>query len=150
MDSGGHSSSFPESKAAPHCLTLHREPIHSTRHRHEELTHSTPFRKAGGLLLVKQYAWKPWQGRLDPPSYSTPPQSKSNTDPEPTKPRDMGEMSKQSLTNAMQWEHPIRTLSIGTLNANLKRVLSERPSLRNTVKSCIQDVVHQASITKRA
>ncbi|KAG0224852.1 hypothetical protein BGX31_007824 [Mortierella sp. GBA43] len=72
-----------------------------------------------------------------------------NIGPEPTKPRDMGEMSKQSLTNAMQREHPIRTLSIGTLNANLKRVLSERPSLRNTAKFCIQDVVRQASITKR-
>ncbi|KAI8351750.1 hypothetical protein B0O80DRAFT_500105 [Mortierella sp. GBAus27b] len=100
---------------------------------------------------MKKYVWKPWQGNLDSPN-PTSQQKKSSekSEPkEPKKPKDVDRMDKQELSYAMEWEHPIRTLSIGTLNANLKRALSTSPDLRNTVKSCIQEVVRQASITKR-
>ncbi|KAG0202931.1 hypothetical protein BGX31_003492 [Mortierella sp. GBA43] len=100
---------------------------------------------------MKKYVWKPWQGNLDSPnptSQQKKPSEKSEPK-EPKKPKDVDRMDKQELSYAMEWEHPIRTLSIGTLNANLKRALSTSPDLRNTVKSCIQEVVRQASITKR-
>ncbi|KAF9895897.1 hypothetical protein BX616_008590, partial [Lobosporangium transversale] len=59
------------------------------------------------------------------------------------------EMDKTDLVRAMQYEHPTRTLDIGTVNGNLNRILTDKPQLRSKIKACLQEVVRHASKTKR-
>ena len=58
-------------------------------------------------------------------------------------------MDKKELVKGMQWEHPLRTLSVGTLNANIKQVLSNNSTLQCNVRTSIRQVVRLASATKR-
>jgi hypothetical protein len=110
---------------------------------------------------MKQYKWKPWEGALDSPSDDDSPNlSKLSHEPEepepeesesmePKEPRDVSKMEKLDLVNAMEWEHPTRTLEIGTLNGNLNRVWQQDPGVGSRIKACLAEVVSLASHTKR-
>ncbi|KAF9939392.1 hypothetical protein BGZ65_010641 [Modicella reniformis] len=97
---------------------------------------------------MQQYKPKAWKGKID-----NPPDRVSTTKTEQTRvstpKKSVDEMDKKDLVNAMQREHPTRTLEVGTINANLQRVLCDRPELRSKVKTCLQEVVRHASRTKR-
>lgn len=58
---------------------------------------------------------------MDPLINTTPPKVT------PKKPqREVETMDKMQLVEAMQWDHPTRTLDIGTINANATRALNKR------------------------
>lgn len=74
----------------------------------------------------------------------------------PSKPSlPVDEMDKDQLVRSLQKEHPIRTLDIGTLNANATRALvkefdhQEASKLLPRIKTCFKQVAHIASNTKR-
>ncbi|KAK3821335.1 MAG: hypothetical protein J3Q66DRAFT_426414 [Benniella sp.] len=74
-------------------------------------------------------------------------------------------LGKYDLVNAMVYEHPIATLKVGTVKANVTRVLASQeneigpipnfepvvplPGLEPRIRRCLQDVVRLASQTKR-
>lgn len=97
---------------------------------------------------MKQFVLKPWKAKQDRPSE---PRSTSSKKPdrETKEPKPVAQMHKKDLLNAMLWEHPLRTLNIGTINGNLRRLLHHEPSLRFQVQEVIQEVVRHASKTKR-
>ncbi|KAG9061133.1 hypothetical protein KI688_007763 [Linnemannia hyalina] len=72
---------------------------------------------------MKQHQLKPWksppESPLDPSINTTPPKV---TPKKP--PREVKTMDKKELVDAMQWDHPTRTLYIGTINANATRALN--------------------------
>jgi len=105
---------------------------------------------------MKKYQWKPWKKAPDCPLDRTTyvPQNKNKT--KPTKPPPPAkDMDKAALLNAMQWEHPTRTLNIGTINANVTRGLNKEfgqpgaSELLPKIKACLQRIVRLASTTKR-
>lgn len=61
----------------------------------------------------------------------------------------------KNLVNAMAWEHPTRTLDIGTMNSNATRVLNRNidqlgsPAFLPLIKSSLSRVVHLSSQVKR-
>jgi hypothetical protein len=65
-------------------------------------------------------------------------------------------MNKATLVSAMNWEHPMRTFNVGTVNANVARALSKEfgpcgeSELSPKIKTSLQQVVRLASRTKRA
>lgn len=74
---------------------------------------------------MKKYKWKPWKQPLVPldPIVNIP---RSTSKTKPTKePRSVMNMDKTALVNAMSWEHPTRTLNVGTLNLNVKSALKK-------------------------
>ncbi|KAF9933842.1 hypothetical protein FBU30_004238 [Linnemannia zychae] len=65
--------------------------------------------------MLKKYRQKPWksipESPLDRPNKTSSSKPKKQS-------RDLATMDKKALVKAMQWDHPIRTLDIGTVNAN--------------------------------
>jgi len=95
---------------------------------------------------MTRYKWKAWSKKPETPiTDEKPPKPKAP----PANERDVTLMDKKELVKGMQWEHPLRTLSVGTLNANIKQVLSNNSTLRYNVRTSIQQVVRLASETKR-
>ncbi|KAF9921950.1 hypothetical protein FBU30_007995 [Linnemannia zychae] len=68
------------------------------------------------------------------------------------------QMTKIQLIRAMQWEHPLRTLDVGTLKANSSRALDKEilndvnlhDKLQLVITTCLSDVSYLASKKKRA
>ncbi|KAF9109770.1 hypothetical protein BGW39_004974, partial [Mortierella sp. 14UC] len=71
---------------------------------------------------MKQYTLKPWksppESPLDLSTNASPSKAKSK------KQWNVATMDKKDLVDAMQWDHPLRTLNIGTINANATRALT--------------------------
>ncbi|KAF8923369.1 hypothetical protein BGZ47_004799, partial [Haplosporangium gracile] len=97
---------------------------------------------------------KPWKSPPEPPLVSS-----TNTSPPKTTPknkqRNVATMDKKELVNAMQWDHPTRTLDIGTINANATRALNKGMSQANAsaylsaIKRSLRDVTRISSRIKR-
>lgn len=49
----------------------------------------------------------------------------------------------------MAYQHPISSLYIGTLSANIRRAVPNQPILQQEVISCIQEASREAATTKR-
>ncbi|KAF9347165.1 hypothetical protein BGX34_003342 [Mortierella sp. NVP85] len=97
---------------------------------------------------MKRYKWKAWNKN---------PESPINTDEKPAKPkaqcsneRDVAVMKKKDLVIGMEWEHQLRTLSVGTLNANIKQnidptsgstFISDKAHLSEAIAQYIERVV---------
>jgi len=64
-------------------------------------------------------------------------------------------MDKKNLIDAMAWDHPTRTLELGTINSNVTRALNKdhsqpgSPVLLPRIKSCLSRVVRLSSKVKR-
>ncbi|KAG0299834.1 hypothetical protein BGZ97_003517, partial [Linnemannia gamsii] len=103
---------------------------------------------------MKQYQLKPWksppESPLDSPMKSKPPKV---TPKKP--PREVATMDKKELVKAMQWDHPTRTLDIGTINANATRALNNGIDQTNadiylsTIKASLRNVTRISSRVKR-
>lgn len=122
--------------------------------------------------IFKQYVWKPPKEKTDSPqeqSASTdtstdagpntstlPPKKKRKTTPKKPQPA-ANTMTKAELVKAMQSEHPLRTLDVGTLKANAGRALKNefgsdadlQLQLRNSVMGCLSTVSRLSAKTKR-
>lgn len=101
---------------------------------------------------MKQYQWKPWT------YYPDSPQDVPVTVPRarPIRPpRDVTTMGKMDLVKAMMFDHPLRTLDIGTINANAVRALDAEfgqaldPTCLPTIKKVLRDVTFISSKVKR-
>ncbi|KAG0020648.1 hypothetical protein BGZ81_009264, partial [Podila clonocystis] len=105
--------------------------------------------------ILKQYTWKPWTARPESPRESTTSTSRCKRKDKPAKPLLPVElMTKKDLVLALQWEHPTRTLEVGTINANVSRALKQFPAplqddyfLR--IKTCLTDITRLAARSKR-
>lgn len=78
-------------------------------------------------------------------------------------PPKIDEMNKSQLINAMAFEHPLVSLSVGTVNANSKRAAAatttnanqlpsseqQQQQQQQEVSTCILDIVGQVRVTKR-
>lgn len=111
---------------------------YSFKTRMQRLEHPPP-------NTIKRYVWKAWDREFDPPNRN--PTGSGGQTPVTRAKKNVEEMDKKALVNSMNWEHPIRTLSAGTLKSNLKRVMM--PYWGSKVRTCLQDVVRLASKTKR-
>ncbi|KAF9109298.1 hypothetical protein BGX27_007769 [Mortierella sp. AM989] len=61
-------------------------------------------------------------------------------------------MAKADLMRAMQWEHPLRTLNVGTMKANVRETLGHdtKGSLASEVTQCLRETVRLAANVKQA
>ncbi|KAF9344786.1 hypothetical protein BGX34_005327 [Mortierella sp. NVP85] len=103
--------------------------------------------------IMKRYSWKEWKEKPDSPTDCVP---ATNHTQQPEKPKKterqipkLVDENRKDLLYAFRWEHPTRTLNVGTLNANVGRVLNDKPSLCSKIKACLREVVCHASRTKR-
>lgn len=135
--------------------------------------------------VFKQYVWKPPKENTEPanslksttstsisteagpnseaeagPSTNvdaTSPPLKKKRKSTPKKVRPAADMTKFQLVKAMQWEHPLRTLDIGTLKANTSRALKKevphdadlQQNINHAITTCLSDISKLASRTKR-
>ena len=116
---------------------------------------------------LKMYARKPWKEKSEDPEVQEK-ESTSTSSTHKKKERNINTvdaLGKYDLVSAMQYEHPIATLKVGTLKANVTRVLASQeneigpipnfepvvpsPELEPRIRRCLQDVVRLASQTKR-
>ncbi|KAF9305711.1 hypothetical protein BG003_001245 [Podila horticola] len=105
--------------------------------------------------ILKQYTWKPWTSQPESPRETV--TSTSGHKPKikaPKPPLPVEHMIKKDLVLALQWEHPTRTLDIGTINANVSRALKVFPaphqeSYLPRIKTCLADITRLAARTKR-
>ncbi|KAF9158623.1 hypothetical protein BGX20_003309, partial [Mortierella sp. AD010] len=147
-------SVLPQSKTPPY------RPRYSIKHRSRIIEHEAP-------EAMKQYAWKPWKKAPESPiccdtnasetsektiSQSKPkPKPKSKPNSEPSRPRKQVEhMTKVELLNAMAWEHPIVTLKVGTVKANVTDALDNNEPLALRVTKHLQRIVQEATDIKRS
>ncbi|KAF9985306.1 hypothetical protein BGZ65_011250 [Modicella reniformis] len=56
----------------------------------------------------------------------------------------------KKLVRAMSWQHPTVTLEVGTLAANVKRVLSSEAGLSSEVVECLQEASQAAAVKRNA
>ncbi|KAG0018917.1 hypothetical protein BGZ82_000306 [Podila clonocystis] len=69
--------------------------------------------------------------------------------------RSVESMTKKELVSELQWEHPTRTLDIGTVNANVSRVLTKEVGALlpcdylPRIKACLLDIARLAARSKR-
>ncbi|KAI8357055.1 hypothetical protein B0O80DRAFT_305477 [Mortierella sp. GBAus27b] len=100
---------------------------------------------------MKRYSWKEWKETPESPAdcasaTNNTQQTRKTGSPQIPKTVDK---NKKDLLGAFGWEHPMRILNIGTLNANVGRALNDKSSLCSKIKTCLRDVVCHASRTKR-
>ncbi|KAG0319327.1 hypothetical protein BGZ99_005147 [Dissophora globulifera] len=110
--------------------------------------------------VMLQHKWKPWKPKTDDPQPQAPTKSKKTL-----KIRDpLHDANKKKLLEGLAHEHPLVTLDMGTLRANVSKAvapseessvpsgessaMSDEP-LATTVIACIQGAVREASVTKR-
>ncbi|KAG0329520.1 hypothetical protein BG000_012074, partial [Podila horticola] len=105
---------------------------------------------------LKQYASKAWKAPPESPQEST--TSSSQQKPKTVKKKRLQPvhgMTKKELVSELQWEHPTRTLDVGTVNANVTRVLSKefgaplQSHYLPRIKTCLSDVAQLAATLKR-
>lgn len=88
---------------------------------------------------LQQYQLKPWKSPPESPlnpSINTLPLKAT---PKRQQLRDVATMEKRELVNGMQWNHPKRTLDIGTINANAKRALNNGID-QTTASTCLSAI----------
>ncbi|KAK3821500.1 MAG: hypothetical protein J3Q66DRAFT_152665 [Benniella sp.] len=119
--------------------TPRHRPRYSFRGRTQKIHHQPPPR-------MKKYTWKPHKA---PPEPLAKPSNNPAKKPPRTKPIADGEMDKMTLVGGMSWEHPTITLDVGTLKANIQRVLPSGEGLWSEVDKCIQEAIQAATDVKR-
>ena len=70
-------------------------------------------------------------------------------DDEPKEPLTIDQMNKRHLLTALKWEHPLVTLRIGTIQANVKAASKGRADVAREIMACLQEAVREANMTKR-
>ncbi|KAF9104945.1 hypothetical protein BGX27_009866 [Mortierella sp. AM989] len=102
---------------------------------------------------MKQYTLKPYKNVPENPMVqpsNVPKSGKKAIANQSKPPKPIGMMKRKELVSAMQWEHPMVTLDVGTVSTNVKGVLGSDPNLALEVRKCIQDAVRLAADAKRS
>ncbi|KAF9083795.1 hypothetical protein BGX29_002902 [Mortierella sp. GBA35] len=137
----------PEGRPRPHDSGRQ----YKYRERHAIKTRSQ-LQKHDPPDTMKQYQWKPWTYYPDSPQ-DLPVAPSRATPIQP--PKDVTTMGKMDLVKAMMFEHPLRTLDIGTINANAVRALDAEfgqaldLTCLPTIKAVLRDVTRISSQVKR-
>ncbi|KAF9542693.1 hypothetical protein EC957_001748 [Mortierella hygrophila] len=112
---------------------------------------------------MKQHKLKPWKNKSETPD-ETPTAPVTDVPKAPRRgPRlpSIDQMTKAHLVKALAWEHPMATLDIGTLKANVKYALkvkdisrdpielAEDSAVANETIDCVQAIVKEANRVKR-
>ncbi|KAF9188015.1 hypothetical protein BGZ49_003985, partial [Haplosporangium sp. Z 27] len=125
-------------------------PRYSVKHRLRKVEYEAP-------TTMKEYMLKPW--KVVPKSPDVVPESlnvaastslknKSATPKAKAKRKDPKEMNRANISYAMRWEHPIVTLDVGTLSANIKRALEDE-ELANETLAWLRQAVRTAAKVKK-
>jgi hypothetical protein len=100
--------------------------------------------------ILKQFVSKPWTA---PPESPEEPPSPPKPKPKPKKdPPSLHNMEKDELVEELQWQHPTRTLDVGTINSNATRALAKEslpPEFLPRIKTCLSRSTQLAIKTKR-
>jgi len=112
---------------------------------------------------MKQYKLKPWKAKNEPPDKA--PTAPVTNEPKPPRrgPRlpPVDRMTKAQLVKALAWEHPMVTLNIGTLPANVRNALKANDDSRDPIElaedsavakeaiDCVRAIVKEANRIKR-
>ncbi|KAF9965989.1 hypothetical protein BGZ73_001190, partial [Actinomortierella ambigua] len=59
------------------------------------------------------------------------------------------DLSRGPVVKALDLEHPVVTLEVGSLHNNIVGVFQDKPDVARCVKDCLRTVVHQANEAKR-
>jgi len=143
----------PEKRPPPHKSgrRYKHRPRYAIKTRSRKLEHEPP-------EGFKKYKLKPWKQRETPPDDNTATSATSKKSQKPYNPRPVTNLiKKQDHISAMDFDHPIRVLNLGTAQANAKRAISRnithsaerRSILVQGIKSCFQQVAKQASEAAR-
>ena len=100
--------------------------------------------------ILKQFIHKPW---TTPPESPEEPPSPPKPKAKPKKdPPSLRHMEKNELVNELEWQHPTRTLDVGTINSNATRALAKELLPLNflpRIKTCLLRSTQLAIKTKR-
>ncbi|KAG0074125.1 hypothetical protein BGZ93_004581, partial [Podila epicladia] len=137
-----HSSPLLKDQPSPQ----HR-PRYSAKQRSRRMVHEPP-------QGMKHYKWKP---STVPPQNPKIPDPATNPNPIPKKRRRtstkarkaIADMNKRDILFNLSAEHPMTSLKVGTLSANVEEVLGGDPALLQEALSCIKEGVRLATTTKR-
>ncbi|KAF9401880.1 hypothetical protein BGZ76_007414, partial [Entomortierella beljakovae] len=100
---------------------------------------------------MKQHAYKPYKKPPECPVEHTRTASKSAKKKKPKKkPMPLEQMGRKELIGAMNWEHPLVSLNVGTVATNVKGVLHTNEDLAIEVQRCLSEAVRYAAIAKRS
>lgn len=106
--------------------------------------------------MLKQYTLKPLSVMPESPQEPTTAPSRTTPKAKPPKPQPpVEDMTKKELVSGLQWEHPTRTLDVGTINANASRALSKEflspaPTMfLPLIKHSLREVARLAARSKR-
>ncbi|KAF8921719.1 hypothetical protein BGZ58_003973, partial [Dissophora ornata] len=137
--------------------TPRHRPRYSFKERKRKIVHDPPPR-------AKQFLWKPHKERSEASTStiaSKDSKSKDGKAPSVKRTKPLAEMDKMSLTYSLSWYHPTSTLEVGTLHANVKRVLQDKTNATNAaqltnlnglqqeVVDCVREASHLAAGMKR-
>ncbi|KAI8599776.1 hypothetical protein EDD21DRAFT_355146 [Dissophora ornata] len=137
-------------------LARTRIPKNRQRYSFKSMTGSTRHPPPDNM---KVYKFKPYKERTVIPEVSTEDSKaktkvKAKTKPK-TKPKiktlatSTAQTRKLAIMRHLAYHHPTSSLKVGTLAANIKRVVPTDGVLQQAVTRCIRDAVHEAARTKR-
>ncbi|KAF9960813.1 hypothetical protein BGZ72_005819 [Mortierella alpina] len=93
---------------------------------------------------MKRYKWKPHVPKPDAPSSQNPEDNKAKRKRKKRKitktPTPVEDMTKQQLVRAMDREHPLVTLTVGTVEANAMRACGNDAAIGEEVARTLQEV----------
>ncbi|KAG0182631.1 hypothetical protein DFQ28_001942, partial [Apophysomyces sp. BC1034] len=96
---------------------------------------------------MKQYVWKPYK---EPEHKPEKPKPKQKPKPAPKLLSDSTAMTdKLAISRLMAYQHPTTALYVGTLSANIKRVLPSQDNLQHKVMSVHLDAARESVYIKR-
>ncbi|KAF9913494.1 hypothetical protein FBU30_003299, partial [Linnemannia zychae] len=117
--------------------SLQHRPRYSFKTRQQRKEHDPP-------AAMTLYKLKPYKTPPEKPVVPLKPKSKKT----PIKPA-ITNTKKKTILNALDFEHPLTSLDMGTLHTSVRNVHKSDPSLADEVKKCIQGAVREASNVKR-
>ncbi|KAF9378215.1 hypothetical protein CPB97_009713 [Podila verticillata] len=92
--------------------------------------------------------WKPYQDHTSSPADSVLSQKSKKSKKNPGIKPLLTSNKKIDILRALAWEYPTRTLSMGTLKANIKKVVTDG-NMVSDILHCLQQAVRVASDVKR-
>ena len=104
---------------------------------------------------MKKYVFKPYKENTNPSGESSDPEEtalKVKTKPELKTlagSRSSSKSRKLAIKRQLAYHHPISSLDVGTLQANVGRITGENSSLQSQIVRCVRDAVREAASIKR-
>ncbi|KAF9920273.1 hypothetical protein BGZ67_001388, partial [Mortierella alpina] len=102
---------------------------------------------------MKQNVFKPYKENTDtlgePSDPETPPKIKIKPVLKTLTSRSSSKRLKLAIKRQMAYHHPVSSLDVGTLHANVGRVAGDDSALRSQTIQCVQEAVSDASRIKR-